>query len=484
MLTKEELKEIVDIGVAISSEKDENCLFDEILDTTIRIANCDAGTLYLINEGVLSFKIMKIKSLDLSVGGKGEKRNLPSFSLDEKNVCVYAVENRALINIANTKEDSRFEFMETSYPRGLINYEVHSMLVLPLINYAEEVVGVLQLINAFDDKNNVISFSEDGEYTIKTLGSLAASAISNIKYVNEIKNQMESFVDAFTMAIDERTPYNGMHSKKVRTYVELIANHINELHEKGECADFFSKEDKEQLILAASLHDIGKMVVPLSVMNKSTRLEGYIREIKSRFKLLMAYYEIDMLRGQISKEQYEKEILYIKDSFEKIRFLNSCPYIDDSNFEFVKELANKRYEGSDGRILEYITSYEQDCLLIRKGTLTDSERMIMNNHVVMTKRILDKVHFGERYSRVREIAENHHELLDGSGYPGHKKGDELCLETRILTVVDIFDALTSLDRPYKSPVEREEAFMILRKMAKEDKIEGRLVEYLYDVIND
>lgn len=481
MLREEDLKEIIDIGVEITDEKDENCLLDKILETVIRITNCDAGTLYLNDNNVLSFKIMKIKSLNISIGGDGKAVDLPPIQMSKENIIAYSVIHKELVRIDDTSKDKRFRF-DNDKETGYTNYEIGSMLVLPLINSQEDVVGALQLINAFDDVNNIVPFSQDAQYTIKTIGSLAAIAITNIKYIYEIKSQMESFVDAFTMAIDERTPYNGMHSKKVKTYVELMADYINSLHYQGLCDDYFTKEDKDQLIMAASLHDIGKMVVPLSVMNKSTRLEGSIREIKSRFKLIMAYLEIDFLKGKISKEKYQKEITYIKENFEKIRVLNNSSYIDEDELKFVEELGNKRYIGEDGKIIEYLTPYEKECLMIQRGTLTESERNVMKSHVVMTERLLDKVHFGSRFSKVKEIARSHHELLDGSGYPNGLKAEDLSLETRILTVVDIFDALTSPDRPYKSPVDIESAFDILENMADNGKIEKRLVEYLHEII--
>ena len=143
-----------------------------------------------------------------------------------------------------------------------------------------------------------------------------------------------------------------------------------------------------------------------------------------------------------------------------------------------------QYTKKDGKKIAYLTTYEKDCLCIRKGTLTKEERAIMEEHVIMTSKILSKMHFNSHYANVKTYAETHHELLNGTGYPKHLKGNELSIESRILAVCDIFDALTASDRPYKLPIPKEKAFSILYAMADEEKLDRKLISWLEKALQD
>ena len=319
---------------------------------------------------------------------------------------------------------------------------------------------------------------------IRSLGSMAAVSLSGMIYIDEIKQQLHSFVSAFATAVDERTPYNGSHTRKVTVYAGILADYINKKHQQGMCEEYFDENRREQLVLAAALHDIGKMIVPLSVMNKETRVAGNIHKIEDRFQLLKAYYELDMYKGKMTEEQFIDRKNYLEDAFSFIQGVNTAGFLPDDKIARVKEIGSWTYEKEDGEIIPYLTEQEIKCLSIRKGTLTDEERQIMESHVVMTAKILEKVHFNVRYSNVARFAASHHELLNGSGYPHHLSGETLELETRILAVVDVFDALTCKDRPYKQPIPRPKAFAILRSMAEEGKMEERLITWLEEALQD
>ena len=478
MLSQEELKEIVDIGIELTAEKDEDVLLDKILITAMKVAHCDAGTLYLSQKGELVYKITKTISKNIHKGLNGEKIDLEPVQMREENVCAYAAIHHLLVNVSDVYTDRKFDFKRVKRNDSLINYHTKSMLVMPMMNSDDKVVGILQLMNAMDDWGNVISFDEDQVYVVRTLASQAAVSISNMLYIQEIKDQMYSFIDAFSTVSDARTPYNGTHTKKVTKYAALLADEINRRHEEGTCRDYFDENRREQLILAASVHDIGKLVVPLSIMNKATRLEGCIEDIKNRFALIQAYYEIDYLKGVISMSEYELERRFLEESLETIKEINVATSVTKEQMEQVHKIACHTYHRAGDVRIPYLTPSEKSCLEIVRGTLTIEERKEMENHVHMTNTILSKVKFNSHFSNVRKFAASHHELMDGSGYPNHLRGEALDLETRILAIVDIFDALTSKDRPYKRPVSKEKAFDILYDMAKKGKLEARLVEYL------
>lgn len=481
MLSREKLKKIVDTGTMLMTEKDKERLLDLLINQVMEITACDAATLYLWRDEGLMFARMKTRSLHISRGEGGEHIDLPPVSFDEKNVCAYAAMHRELINVADVYESGGFDFSGPKEYDALTGYRTQSMLVIPLEDTRGDVIGVLQLMNAMDADGTVAPFHKDDEYVIRALGSQTAVSVNNMLYMDELKDQLYSFVSAFVTSVDARTPYNGSHTRKVAVYAGLIADWINRMHKAGDCEDYFDENRREQLVLAAALHDIGKMVIPLSVMNKATKLGGRLRDIEKRFQLLAAYGEIDMLRGQMTEEENGYLQTYLVDSLDFLREVDRAGYLTEEQLARVREIAAKTYRRGD-EIIPYLTRDEEECLLVRRGTLTDAERERMESHVVMTEKILDQVHFGRHYANVARFAVAHHELLDGSGYPRHKKADELELEMRILAVADIYDALVATDRPYKKPLPQEKAFSILYSMVEEGKLDGRLVTYLEDAL--
>ena len=485
MLTNKELREIVDIGIALTTEKNKNRLLEMILKKAMHISNCDAGTLYLHTEEGLEFKIMKTLSQGVSKGENGEKIELPPVPLKEENVCAYSAIHNELINIADVYNSERFDFSGPKRYDAITGYRTQSMIVIPMADTEGELVGVLQLMNSKDKEGNVIPFTEDAEFVLRSMGSQAAVSVSNMKYMEEIKKQLHSFVSAFATAVDERTPYNGSHTRKVAVYAVILADYVNKMYEQGKCEEYFDENRKDQLHLSAALHDIGKMIVPLSVMNKATRLDGGLVKIEERFKLLKAYYEIDFLKGKITKELFNEKMQYLNDSLAFITEIDNAGFMPDEKIARVEEIAANTYENEEGAKLSYLTEVEKECLSIRRGTLTQEEREIMESHVVMTHKILNKVYFSKHYSKVNFFASTHHEALNGSGYPNHLAAEDLEMESRILAVVDVFDALTCTDRPYKKPMPKERAFAILHDMAnREGKLEDRLVTWLEEAMEE
>lgn len=482
-LTYEDFKRILNLGVSLSVEKDRNKILESILTSGMEMTNCDAGTLYLYENESLSFHMMKTLSMNICRGVEGERiDDIPPVPLREENVCAYTAIHGEIVNIADVYHSDRFDFSGPKKYDALTGFHTQSMLVIPIENNEERLIGVLQLMNALDEEGNIIPFDSQYELIIRLLGSLAAIEMTNIQYVDEIKEQLHSFVEAMATAIDERTPYNGSHTRKVAEYSEILANYINEKHEEGLCEEYFDEKCLEQLTLAALLHDIGKMIVPLNVMNRATRLDEDIVMVDERFKLLRAYYAIDYLKNRITKETYDEAVTYLDDSLQFIHDIDGAGFLNDENYARVQELASKYYEAEDGSRLSYLTEKEAQCLSIRKGTLTAEARKQMESHVVMTAKILSKVHFNQNYNMVPKWAASHHELLDGSGYPNHLTAEQLDIETRIITVADVYDALTARDRPYKKAMPKEKAFAILKSMAEEGKVELRLVEWLEEAL--
>lgn len=482
-LEYDNFEKILNIGIKMSTEQNRNRLLVSILESGMDITHCDASTLYLYNKETLTFKIMKTLSMGISRGEHGEPiDDIPPVPLREENICAYAAIHREIVNIPDVYHSGEFDFSGPKNYDAMTGYHTESMLVVPVENHEGELIGVLQLMNAQDEDGKVIAFDKAYHIIIRSLASLAAITLTNLQYMEEIKEQLHSFVQAMATAIDERTPYNGSHTRKVAEYSGILAEYINQKHALGKCEDYFDENRLEQLMLAALLHDIGKMIVPLSVMNRATRLDKDIVHIEKRFTLLRAYYEIDYLKDKCSKEVFEKNLQELDETLKFIHEIDSVGFLNDENYEKVQRLAAKTYVKEDGTQIPYITEYERNCLSIRKGTLTEDTRRIMESHVEMTAKILDKVHFNKNYQNVPKWASSHHEFLDGSGYPNHLTANELDLETRILTIADIYDALTARDRPYKKPLPKDTAINILQNMAKEGKLDIQLVEWLNEAL--
>ncbi|MBR6101088.1 MAG: CHASE2 domain-containing protein [Ruminococcus sp.] len=304
--------------------------------------------------------------------------------------------------------------------------------------------------------------------------------IANYRYQEEIKEQMWSFTEAMTAAIDERTPYNVSHTRNVAKYSGMIADHINTLHGKGLEDEVFSVQRKEQLVMGALLHDVGKVAVPLSVMNKETRLNGREKAVEDRLNTYRLEAKIAMLEGKMDEARYQELCGRIDEAVSVMNRVNGAGFVDEETRAKLSEVLEYEYRDTEGGSRPFFTEEEKDCLRIIKGTLTDEERKIMQSHVEITERILDKVHFNKYFAESPVFAVQHHECLNGKGYPRGLKAEELSTEARIIAVADICDALLAEDRPYKKPLPREQAFRIMRSMAEDGNIDGKLVEYLYE----
>ncbi len=461
---------VLEIGIQLSAERDYDTLLTKIVDCAMEITNCDGGTLYMYNDGVLRFCVTKNKSLNIEQGLKDDEF-YPAVLMKDENICAYSAIHKRMLNIKDAYESDEFDFSGPRNYDKLTKYRTKSILVVPLVNNEDRLIGVIQLINAIDENGNIIPFSKDFEVVIKSLASQMAIALSNMKYVQEMEDLMISITQSFTDAIDKRNPYNYYHSRNVFLYTKILVNYINELHEKGECEKFFDVYNKRELELAALMHDIGKIVIPQEIINKSTRLGDKIETIIQRFDYLKCLYKIDYLSNEISEEEWLKIQDELEEAKREIKDINTKNFLDKERIDYINNIAKKYHKNLDGEKIYYLTPLEAESLSVIQGNLTEAEREIINSHVVYTEKYLNNMTLGKRFSSIGKWAGAHHELLDGSGYPRGLKGDEIAFESRILTVIDIFEALTSNDRPYKKAMDKENAFNILHKMADENKID-------------
>ncbi len=462
----------------MSSERDLNRLLDQALICAMEVSHCDAGTLYLLEDNMLHFKIMRNDTMKAYSGGDGSAPDLPPVPLRRENVCALAFLENRTIRIKDVYTSKEADFSGPVRYDAITGYHTQSMLVVPMRNREGEKIGIVQLLNALDENGNVTEFPEEMALVVEWVASQSAISIQNVRYVHAIKGLFHSFVRVMSSAVDERTPYNGSHTRHMAAYGDKFMDYLNHVAAKAGKKEPFSSARREELLMSVWFHDIGKLTTPLEVMNKEARLSPEQHTaFLHRMEVIRLRGEIDRLTGRITREEQEALVQKTYDAEELIEKINSAGFLPDDKLAAVDKLAARTYADAEGKQLPWLTREEHDMLSIRKGTLSDTERRIMEDHVVVTDKLLSQIHFSNELSHVREWAASHHEFLNGMGYPHHLKGEQIPTEVRIITILDIFDALTADDRPYKPGMPVEKALSILDSMAnKEGKLDPELTK--------
>lgn len=301
------------------------------------------------------------------------------------------------------------------------------------------------------------------------------------KRANQMQKMLFSMADSMAEAIEGRTPYNANHTKNVaRRSVEML-DYINLMHKQKRTDMHFSKNDRDRLFLASMLHDIGKMDVPLEIMDKPTKLGALESPLRSRLEIISLKLQNDKLSKAVPDETADEKIALIEEFLDRLDGFNCGRPLKDSELEFIDSFEKQSYTSQNGEVIPFLTKEESDDLHIKAGTLSDKEREIMQSHVVYTAKILKHMHFGQEFRNVREMASNHHELLNAKGYPNKIAGDKLDTMTRILTIMDIYDSLIADDRPYKKAKSVKVAFDILDEEAEAGKIDKELLEIAKEI---
>ena len=498
------IKQLTQIGLALSMEKDLGTLLEKIVTSARELTNADAGTLYIIDKAKshLRFEIIQNETLNTYIGGKtGVQIALPLVPLyangkpNFANVSSYVAITGQPVNIPNVYQAEGFDFTGPRNYDASTGYQSQSMLVVPMKNYENDIIGVLQLLNAQDpDDGRVIAFSPEYVDLVASLASQAAVALTNTQLIQELKNLFNAFIKSIATAIDEKSPYTGGHIRRVVDLTMMIANEINRA-EQGPFKDVqLTDSEIEELRLAAWMHDVGKITTPEYVINKATKLETIFDRthiIEHRFKLIAQSIENSYLKEKIALLQQDIPDLEAQRALDakfaadtetlahEAEFIKSCntpvESMDDKTAAEIRRIGSKTC-CIDGEEEPYLTPGEIENLCIRKGTLVEEERKVIENHARMTLKILEQLPFPKHLMNVPIFACGHHEKLDGSGYPLGLKEHALPLQTRILAVADIFEALTAQDRPYKEPLNLAEAVEIMGQMMTERHIDPDIYE--------
>ena len=493
-----QLDRLNSIGVALSAEHDNNRLLEIILLGAIELTNADGGTLYSVTEeSTLKFEILRNISLNIAMGGTSDKpitfAPLPIYLADgspnNNMVAAYSVVNAVTVNIADAYVADGFDFSGTHKFDAKMGYHSTSFLTVPMKNYENEMIGVLQLINAIDPvSNQITTFSESHQRLVESLASQAAMALTNHQLIHGLKHLFESFIKLIADAIDEKSPYTGGHCQRVPELTMMLADAAIKTN-IGPLKDF-SMTDKEvyELKIAAWLHDCGKVTTPEYVMDKATKLETIfdrIHLIDHRFDLMATQRENIYLRKMlltnrsdelVNIKQINHDITVIKKQLDDdknfIRKVNfGSEFMQPADLKRIIEISEYEYLNDSGHTVKFLSENEVHNLMIERGTLTPEERVVINNHIVVTINMLEALPYPKDLRRVPEYAGGHHERMDGKGYPKGLTRDQMSIPARIMGIADIFEALTSKDRPYKKAKTLSETLTILGKMKLDNHID-------------
>ncbi len=500
-----EIRELTDIGKALATERNYHKLLRFILEKGKEITHSDAGSIYLVKTNETGEKYLSFMTSDLMLQQKEV-----TIAINKKSIAGYVASTGTVLNI----EDAYHTPKKAEYTLNLDydkkhNYRTKSLLVVPMTNQKNDVIGVLQLINKKKDgdiilstiesmEKNVISYDDRDIDLIASVAGQAAVSIENNTLYQNIENLFEGFVKASVTAIESRDPTTSGHSERVALYTVKLAEIVDRIDTGIWGHVQFTRDQIKEIRYASLLHDFGKVGVREKVLIKAKKLYyGQMELIKSRFDFIKRtlQYESSQRKIQYLLEKSREEALQriqqedndltceIKEmdlALEAIITANGPTVLQAEMDNTVNNIAIRTYLDIFGQTQNFITKDELTALSIKKGSLREEERLEIESHVTHTFEFLSTIPWTSELKHIPEIAYGHHEKLNGEGYPRKLIVDSIPLQSRIMTVSDIYDALTAADRPYKKAVSMERALDILKLEVKDQHVDPDIVNLFID----
>jgi HD-GYP domain-containing protein (c-di-GMP phosphodiesterase class II) len=498
-----ERQELNRIGMALMSERDPERLLSLILTQARRLTVSDAGSLYLVEEAEDGSE--QLHFLRAQCDSLPDLPTTPDFvyPLDESSIAGYAALHGEPVALEDAYEIPESE--PYTFNRGFdeeMGYRAKSMLAVPMKDHKGKVVGVLQLINRkrtpegviFDDPSSdehVLPYGQRAIELVQSLAGQAAVSIENGRLYQDIANLFEGFIKAAVTAIDQRDPATSGHSLRVTELTCDMAELMNAASDGPFKDVHFDEEEMRRLRYSGLLHDFGKVGVREEVLVKMNKLPPVLEaQVEARFEIIKRIFEArhharraDLLCGGASEEELaalagelSERIELVDRYLEAVREANIPRVLAEDAAEILKEIAATTYEDEHGNEQTFIRQDELHYLSIKRGSLDPDERKQIESHVDHSYEFLLNIPWTDDLEGIADIVRGHHEKLNGKGYPDGRTGDQLPLETKIMTVADIFDALTASDRPYKKAMPVERALAILDEEVEEGGLDADIVE--------
>lgn len=497
------LKKVIAVATAVTHERKFSKIFRGIVHTAQDVTKAEGGTLYILDKERNSLKAVVLLNTTLgleSVYDDFDPANvegiiaLPLFSDEGKpnyaSIAATCALRQELIDLPDLDADHSYDVSRVREFDRQHGYETKSMLAIPLYSRGDDIIGVLQLINP----NGGAQLSKSQLDFAQILALLLGSALSNSIYVLSFKNLMDSVVRMVSVAIDEKSPHTAGHCHRVTELALRLARAVGE-HDEGPYAGFKMGEvDLHELEIAALLHDIGKIITPQHILDKSTKMEGIydrINLVQEKCRQIKQAKEIEVLRKKLedsgirldADEQagLESAQREVDEDFDFLDRLNSNrQFLDAEAMERLAAITNRELDGSDGEARKLLSEDERYNLSIRRGTLNPEERIEMENHVSITIRLLSSLPWPSELKRVTEYAGGHHENVNGTGYPKKLKGEDMSVPARILSIVDRFEGLSAPDRPYKREMKLSKVMDIMGAMLRDNELDPDLYKIFID----
>lgn len=483
------------IGIALSAEHDRGKLVERILLEAKRLCLADGGTLYLVEQSGLRFAMTHTDSLGIAQGGStGNPIDLPPIALFTASgepvrtgIATRAYHDRKPVHVADAYQASGFDqsgFRAFDRARG---YRSVSLLAIPLMSGVGEVIGVLQLVNATDPHTGKpVAFEEELQKTVEALAAAAGVALDNQALLEDQRNLLDAFIQLIAEAIDAKSPYTGGHCERVPILTEMVVRSLCD-SKAGPYAEFqLSDEEWRELRVAAWLHDCGKVTTPVHVMDKATKLETIFDRIEivaARVEVLKRDVELDAWKaiaaGADRKllDEARRAVAQLDDDITFLRRVNiGGEFLAEPDKVRILELSRRTIE-IGGQRVPFLEPDWVANLCVTRGTLTEDERLVINEHMVQTIRMLEALPFPKNLRRVPEYAGGHHERMDGKGYPKGIYAGDMSLPARALAIADVFEALTASDRPYKPGKTLSECGKILASMKRNNHLDPALLDH-------
>ena len=507
--------ELHDIGVALSKENNIDYLLETIVSKSIQLTCADGGSLYLLENipkteelesDYLSNKQIHQKFI-INLSRKINLNSKTILNLSKESICGKVILNGESISIGNINElpnNSDFNRIGMQIDK-IYGYQVKSILTVPIFNNKKIAIGAIQLVNRKKNFNtilgdsisvleNVIPFENRDLYFLESIASQASIALRNTNLMKSVNMLFDGFINASVRAIESRDPTTSGHSSRVAILTIGLAEIVDNLKTGQFATVTFNKDQIDEIRYASLLHDFGKIGVRERVLEKSKKLyPNEYQALVDRFHLIKTLIELKTSKKQISyflEETKEKALDMYKKSnkilcekleeFDEInKFIihaNEPNILKSSEVKKLKKLANQTFQYPEGIRNNYLSNQEVCSLSIEKGSLNEEDRKEIESHVTHTFNFLKIIPWSKELARVPEIAHAHHEKLNGEGYPQKLKENEIPLESKMMAIADIYDALTAWDRPYKNAIPQDRALDILFFEAEEKHIDKDLLD--------